>query len=109
MCDAVLAGFDAAVRRASLRDLICVRGTPCVERLADIDVLLDELEADPGCIHRSVLASLIAAGRFDAASRALRVLEPMAQRDRSPAFWRDAEYARRLRALIDRRGAAPLP
>lgn len=68
---------DALLARAHL-----LRWTPCLERLADVDVLLDELEENPGYIHWSVQALLTAAGRFDAASRTLRVLGPLAQSDR---------------------------
>lgn len=78
--------------------LILQRGVPCVERLADVDVLLAELEEDPGSIDWRVPALLAAARRFDEAHDALAAFVEL------EASGRETLYTHQLRRWIERRG-----
>jgi hypothetical protein len=81
-----------------LAGLILTRGVPCVERLADVDVLLAELEEDLGLIDWRVPALLAAARRFDEATEALSTFTEL------NASGRDTRYALQLRRWIESGG-----
>jgi hypothetical protein len=88
----------AAVVAEELTGLILRRGVPCAQRLAHVDVLLAELEEDPGSIDWRVPALLAAARRFDEATEALAAFVEL------EASGRETRYAYQLRRWIESDG-----
>jgi hypothetical protein len=94
----IASAADATAIAEQLVDLILERGIVCARRLADVDVLLGDLEEEPGSLDWRVPALLAAAGRFEEATEAVSTFEEL------ETSGRVTPYTSRLRRLIDSRG-----